>query len=207
MALMSKSELAEYIKNEMADNTYISIAADAEPFTDENGNTDYEPTGWWSITKLFCADQHTIIFNYYGGGYPYCYSIDEQGDDETVEDAVNQFIRDCGDEFKYEEKFIIDKKAHNLDDTDCNSIFTRSGIVVIDYCYTNVEFMSEGRHTSRFVATSDEEIENCVRQLYRTFDRRFPISEYPNRKFAVLSIARDMGFDPAAYTKMIVETT
>ena len=62
----------------------ISVAEDAE-----------EREGWWSIVKLNIADAKTLLCNYWGGGYPYAYSIDETEDIETVEYALASFFKDA----------------------------------------------------------------------------------------------------------------
>ena len=67
---------------ELPFNKTISIAEDAE-----------EEEGWWNLTKLDIGDGKTLLCNYWGGGYPYSFSIDEMGDTETVEYALKEFFR------------------------------------------------------------------------------------------------------------------
>ena len=66
---------------ELPFNHTISIAEDTE-----------NEEGWWNITKLDIGDGKTLLCNYYGGGYPYSFSIDEQGEYETVEYALKEFF-------------------------------------------------------------------------------------------------------------------
>lgn len=89
IVIVSIEELINIIKG-MKFNTSISIA--------EEYNADTrEGSSWWSIAKLRYADSRTLLFNYYGGGYPYAYPIDGAGDCETVENAVKGFFKDCRD--------------------------------------------------------------------------------------------------------------
>lgn len=67
---------------ELPFNKTISIAEDAE-----------EEEGWWNLTKLDIGDGKTLLCNYWGGGYPYSFSIDDMGDTETVEYALKEFFR------------------------------------------------------------------------------------------------------------------
>lgn len=59
----------------------VSIAEDTEA-----------EEGWWGITKINVADSKTLLCNYYGGGYVYAFSIDEQAEDETVEYSLKDFF-------------------------------------------------------------------------------------------------------------------
>ena len=77
---ISFSQLVERVK-ELPFNHTISIAEDTE-----------NEEGWWNITKLDIGDGKTLLCNYYGGGYPYSFSIDEQGEYETVEYALKEFF-------------------------------------------------------------------------------------------------------------------
>lgn len=77
---ISFKKLVERVK-ELPFNHTISIAEDAE-----------SEEGWWNITKLDIGDGKTLLCNYYGGGYPYSFSIDEQNDFETVEYALKEFF-------------------------------------------------------------------------------------------------------------------
>ena len=89
---------------QMEFNTTISIASDC----DENGNN---PEGWWSITKLSVADSHTLLFNFYGGGYPYAYSIDEADETETITYALKDFLNNNQSFYGEDTVYFVDKNA------------------------------------------------------------------------------------------------
>lgn len=118
MKRMNAREIAEFIR-QMPDNSYASIASEAKEVVDENENiVDYECTGWWSMAKICYADSTTIVFNYYGGGYPYAYPcaylIDCDGDDNTPENIVERFFRDCMDFGTLDEYFVVDTKINSI---------------------------------------------------------------------------------------------
>ena len=201
MKRMNAQEIAEFIKR-MPDNSYIGIAAESVPIADENGKiVDYECTGWWSIAKLCYADSEKVIFDYYGGGYPYIYTTDGECAEDTVENAVENFFRDCADFGTLEEYFVVDTEVKSTNDSD----FHYGVTVVIEYCYTNVGGIFEGGHTSRFIVSEMAQVKACCEQLYETFCEEFPIKKYPDRKFGILNIARDMQIDCAALTSSITE--
>ena len=110
---VNAEELAEFIKN-MESNTFIGIAARYNKILDENnGIIDYETEGWWNIAKLCYADTQTLLFNYYGGGYPYAYSIDELYKDENIKNAINCFFSNCPD-FSLEGTYLIDTNEKSI---------------------------------------------------------------------------------------------
>ena len=114
MKRMNAREIAEFIK-QMPDNSYISIAAESEPIANENGDvTDYFCTGWWSIAKLCYADSKKVIFDYCGGGYPYIYTTDGENAEDTVENAVENFFRDCADFCTLDEYFVVDTEITKI---------------------------------------------------------------------------------------------
>lgn len=96
-------ELVKFIKN-MDDNTVITIAS--EHTTDKDGNI-VDALGWWSIAKLNYANSNTLLINYYGGGYPYAYPIDEEDDTENIEYALRKFVT-TNPSFAGKNSYLID---------------------------------------------------------------------------------------------------
>lgn len=73
-------------------------------------------------------------------------------------------------------------------------MFEMSGIIIIEYVTANVDFINEGRRSSRFMAETDDDIMNCCKQLREDFERNYPLDKFPNRVFAIISIAREMSY-------------
>lgn len=123
MKRMNAKEIAEFIK-QMPDNSYASIAAEEEEVVYRNGDiVDYDGVGWWSIAKLSYADGTTVVFNYYGGGYPYAYPItgENEDEDETFESAVKEFLSRCDDFGTPDGYFIVDTEIESINDTDAET--------------------------------------------------------------------------------------
>lgn len=116
--VFSVKELIAFIETAMDDNTVINIAAEYDDITDERGNiVDFDGTGWWNVAKLAYNDTATLLFNYCGGGYPFAYPIDGGDESETVENAVNRFMKESFD-FSFAEAYLVD--------TEVRSLFTKS---------------------------------------------------------------------------------
>lgn len=115
--LMSVQDLKKTIEA-MNYNTIITIAAETDYETKEDGTPDYETcdsSGWWSIAKLNYSDSCTLLFNYCGGGYPYAYSIDGTDETETIDYAIDQFMRDCLDfSSNPADLYMVDTKVESI---------------------------------------------------------------------------------------------
>ena len=102
--LMTVEEIIKTIEK-MPYNVSISIADTCE----------YEPEGWWAITKIFAADTKILLFHWYGGGYIFTYSIDEGDYTETIKNAVISFIsNDCTSFGDINEKYFVDTEVTPL---------------------------------------------------------------------------------------------
>lgn len=85
--LMSFEEIVKHIEDMPFNTAYGAIA---EEYTESEDGVEGE--GWWSIIKLKYADAETLLFDYMGGGYPFAYCIDGQNGEDTIENAVRDFL-------------------------------------------------------------------------------------------------------------------
>lgn len=81
---------------------------------DDQGEGD----GWWNIAKLYIADGASLLFNYYGGGYPTVYSIDEMDDIETIEHAVESFLDSTVGFNGSKESYLIECDEEDLNEKE-----------------------------------------------------------------------------------------
>ena len=82
-------------------------------------------------------------------------------------------------------------------------MFENTSVIIVEYLILNVDYAGEGKHLSRFVAETEKEILDCCKQLYQSFCEKYPESEFPKRKFEIVSVSRQIATDYEAFTVRI----
>lgn len=138
--LMNAAQIKDFIKKMPYNSGYAAIASDYTESDDE-----IEGEGWWSIIKLKYADAENLIFDYFGGGYPLVYCIDGQNSEDTVEHAVNNFLRDNASFYGYNKKYVIDTSLTSIEnlrstgikDVDGNMIYEGDTVAILNTADNN----------------------------------------------------------------------
>lgn len=104
LKVMSLKEIVDFIEKMPFNKAYAAIAN--EYGQSENGHIEGE--GWWSIIKLCYADAKTLLFDYFGGGYPLAYCIDGVQGEDTIENAVRNFLDNNDSMYGADELYVID---------------------------------------------------------------------------------------------------
>lgn len=108
--LMTVEEIIKFIEEMPFNTAYAAIASDYDEFNENEGE------GWWSIIKLEYADAKTLLFDYFGGGYPCAYCIDGQCAEDTVESAVISFLKTNVSFHDTDSKYVVDTEIKNIDE-------------------------------------------------------------------------------------------
>lgn len=105
--LMNVEEIINFIENMPFNKAYAAIAQSYEERVEgEVGEPRGE--GWWSIIKLKYADAQTLIFDYFGGGYPVAYCIDGVQGEDTVSRAVTDLLENNTSFYGADDVYLID---------------------------------------------------------------------------------------------------
>lgn len=114
--LMTVEEIIKFIEDMPFNKGYAAIASDYEEgCADENGEPEGE--GWWSIIKLSYADAKTLLFDYFGGGYPLAYCIDGVQAEDTVRQAVIDFLENNTSFYGANDvKYVVDTQQTAVDE-------------------------------------------------------------------------------------------
>ena len=112
--VMDINEIISFIEQMPFNSGYAAIASDYEE-TDDN----IEGEGWWSIKKIKYADAENLVFDYFGGGYPLICCIDGQNGEDTVEQAVYDFLNNNASFHGTNNKYVIDPKIEAIYKSDC----------------------------------------------------------------------------------------
>ena len=108
LKVMSLKEIVDFIEKMPFNKAYAAIANEYEYEESEDGYQNIKGEGWWSIIKLCYADAKTLLFDYFGGGYPLAYCIDGVQGEDTIENAVRDFLDNNGSMYGADELYVID---------------------------------------------------------------------------------------------------
>ncbi|MCR5168606.1 MAG: hypothetical protein K6C13_15545 [Oscillospiraceae bacterium] len=111
--LLTTEEIIGFIKNMPFNKSYAAIASAYE----ETEDKEPEGSGWWSIIKLAYAGAITLLFDYFGGGYPLAYCIDEINYEDTLKSAVTDFLSNNCDFYGTDKKYVVNTELTNVDET------------------------------------------------------------------------------------------
>lgn len=65
-------------------------------------------------------------------------------------------------------------------------------VMLIQYVLSGVESTDEGKNERRFVASSAAELKDGLVQLEADIEKKYPLSEYPDRKFSITGVYREV---------------
>lgn len=94
--LMNVEEIINFIENMPFNKVYTAIAQNYED-------------------KLKYADAQTLIFDYFGGGYPVAYCIDGVQGEDTVSRAVTDLLENNTSFYGADDVYLIDTELVNVE--------------------------------------------------------------------------------------------
>lgn len=118
--LMTVEEIVKFIEGMPFNKSYAAIASavcDEGCVSIEGDSKALDGEGWWSIIKLKYADSVTLLFDYFGGGYPFAYCIDGVNGEDTVEQAVVDFLTQNAS-FYGAMKYVVDTQLEPVENEE-----------------------------------------------------------------------------------------
>ena len=93
-------ELAEHLFKNRDTLPEVEFSADSDDLTFEKDGVSVSAKGWnFAIAVLNFADTYMVIGNYFGGGSPFCYDLDDDKDSSELADAISAWfsVVGCGE--------------------------------------------------------------------------------------------------------------